>query len=116
MNHYFLLLFNVGWRESQSVYVPRKLDIDDIVDVSAGDYHSMFLDEYGNVYTCGYLGKFEKRKLSLLAKNSMSIKCCFTSSIMKSKDKVIYVWGENDCGNVVYDERQCIRTPEVFKM
>lgn len=103
-------------QEIQTDFVPRKLNLDCVVDVSAGDYHSLFLDEHGNVFTCGYLGRFEKCKLSLLSNHIESIKCGFTSSIMKTKDKVIYVWGENDCGHVVYDERKSIRSPEVFKM
>ena len=43
----------LGLGDSASKYKPTKVDIENIVDISAGDTHTLLLDKDGNVYSFG---------------------------------------------------------------
>jgi alpha-tubulin suppressor-like RCC1 family protein len=34
-------------------YIPMLLNVSNIIQASAGDYHTIVLDKFGNVFSCG---------------------------------------------------------------
>lgn len=95
----------LNWSESMIVNIPVMVDeLRDkkIVQISCGDYHSLFLDDKGFVYACGLnsngqignntnTNQFVPVKLNL--ENVTTIVCHKNASFAENDDAV-YVWGK----------------------
>lgn len=78
-------------------------------DISAGYWHSAFLDSYGNVYTCGMniygqLGDGSNHSSSAIVPinftKAKKVLCGFTHTMALKEDGTVWVWGSNEYGQL----------------
>ena len=114
----------LGWREIEA------LNNKDIIKVSMGFNHSLFLASDGIVYACGEnidgeLGIVEVNGISnipmeipFFTKNKIRIvdiaTSCYTSLALDEYGR-IYAWGYNNCGQCGSGHEFAIKTPELIE-
>lgn len=82
----------------------QKINLQNTLMISCGDYHTLFLTKFGEVYACGangcgQLGLGHNRDQNLPQKinlhNIIKIYCNSARSMALSKSNEIYAWGQN---------------------
>lgn len=89
-------------------YTPYKLELKNIIKCASGEYHSLFLDKYGDAYEC-YLS----HGIHKVAENIKDIRCGVSSSTIITCDGDILVWGVNN-ERQLFNNDNVINTPTLF--
>lgn len=89
-----------------------------VTEVSCGDYHSLVLFDNGEVYSCGYLGKYETSRFKLVMSNVKNIKSSYESCTVYTNENKVYVWGENKHGQLIHNSSRqlSLRVPSLLGM
>lgn len=99
----------LGTGAQEDLDAPEKIDLDGVVQIAAGDYHTLFLRDNGELYGAGCshdydqlaTGKFEDESSPVLIMRG--IRRAWAGRDMSAamdEDGAIWVWGANDLGQL----------------
>ena len=112
----------LGRRQNADAYVPQSIhpkafDYRKVVKVTAGNSHTLFLDEEGYGYFAGCLpSSIEKRfHPQKIARDLIDIRSSSYHSILINKNKRVYVFGDNEYGEIGANLQSIIRHPVILR-
>lgn len=89
----------LGLVDIDDTNVPYKFELEDIISIDCGKYHTMLLTRYHEIYICGNSNNQSiPQKINL--SNVRSINCGGYYNVIMTMDNKIYVWGNNFHGQL----------------
>lgn len=112
----------LGRRQNADAYIPqcihpKAFNYRTIVKVTAGSSHSLFLDDTGNAYFAGCLSNMSEKRFNpkMIARDLIDIRSASYHSILIHKNKHVYVFGDNDYGEIGPNLPTLIKQPVLLR-
>lgn len=112
----------LGRRQNSDAYTPQSIhpkmfDYKKIVKATAGNFHSMFLDEEGYGYFSGCLSSLVQKwyRPNKFVRDLIDIRSSSYHSILIHKNHHIYAFGDNDYGEIGPNLLKIVKHPVLLK-
>ena len=137
-NGYSIMLFNnkvyvwganeygeLGLGHTNNVNSPQKLNLENIIKISCGSFHSMAITNANQVYVWGdngycQLGLGHNNKVNspqkLNLENIIKISCGGYHSIAITNSNQVYVWGNNKHGQLGLGHNNNVNSPQKLNL
>jgi len=112
----------LGRRQHADAYIPqcihpKTFNYRTVIKVTAGSSHSIFLDDMGNGYFAGCLSNLVDKRFhpKRIARDLIDIRSASYHSILIHKNKHVYVFGDNDYGEIGPNLPTLIKQPVLLR-